>query len=792
LQGQSLDNWQSFKKLVDNMKKIILVFAVLLFVSLLGLFIAPAWAGNTFVVQKVEIEGLQRISPETVYSYLPATQGQSLNASKTAAIIKALYKTGFFEHITLSRSGNKLIINVEERPTIGQLKISGNSFIPTDKLTSVMKGLDIAEGRVYNRAILERITQSLLNQYYQLGRYNAKVNVSVTPEERNRVIVKIDISEGLVARIQRINIIGNHAFSNHTLEKQLTITTPSLYTFFTQTDRYSEEKLGESLESLRNYYLDRGYIKIDVKSSQVSITPDRKNVYINLVVDEGVPYKVKGYELTGDLILPREELVKLIKIKPGQTFSRQAVVDTEKAISDTLGNKGYLYTTVSLSPQVDDTTKQIWLNFQVKPGKRTYVRHIYFSDNSKTNDEVLRREMQQMESGVVSTAQLDESKRRLRLLPYIRDVEMSVKPVPQSDDQVDVNYKVTEDNAAALTGSIGYSQVEHILLGAGVTQKNFLGTGKTLGVNFQRGRFGQEYSVNYTDPYYTLDGISRTISASVSSYDPGALHLTNSYTTNEYDVSDIYAIPIFQEKHAINRLQLGYGYQNTLVNFSAGQPSIEVQNFINTYGRRFQQLDLIAGMSRDSRDKAIFPTNGALQSIGVNLFLPLNKKLTYYTFNYSGKWYHPIVNDFLFSAKGVLAYGNNFQKGRDFPFFKNFYAGGIDSVRGYTDNTLGPEDSNQRPSGGNFLLDGSVALIVPNYISDNLRTSLFVDGGNVYKTYDNRVTGGTASGALRYSAGVAVDWLTGMGPVTMSLARALNANHDKLTMFQFSLGANFG
>ncbi len=775
---------------VSHMKKIIVAF-----VLFLNIFLTSAWAADSFVVKKIQIEGLQRISDETVYTYLPIKQGQTLRPEQTTDIIRALYKTGFFDHIALLKRGNTLVIQVVERPTIGQLKISGNSAIPTDKLTSVMRSMDIAEGRVYNRAILDRIKQSLLNQYYQLGRYNARINVSVTPLERNRVLVRIEISEGLVAKIQRINIIGNKTYKERQLEHELQISTPGIFTFFTQSDQYSQEKLDASVDSLRNYYLDRGYIKFATRSSQVSITPDRKSVYVTIVVDEGVPYKIKGFDLSGDLILPRAELMKVMKIKPGQTFSRQAVIDSEKAISDALGNKGYVYATVTLNPKIDDVKKEIFLDFNVKPGKKTYVRHIYFSDNAKTNDEVLRREIQQMEGGMVKTSQLEESKRRLNLLPYIKDTQMSLEPVAGTDDQVDVNYKVTENNSAELTGRIGYSQVQHVILGAGINQKNFLGTGKTLGLNAETSRYERYFGATYTDPYFTQDGISRTITISGSRYDPAAANVSQSYVMNELDASDIYSIPIGQERNATDRFDIGYGYQNTLINLP-GNPnyvSTMVSDYVQRHGRHFQQLNLIAGLSRDSRDKAIFPTTGTRQAIGVDLFLPLGTNaLKYYTLNYSAAWYHPLVSNFILMAKGAVGYGNSFSNGRDFPFFKNYYAGGIDSVRGYTGNTLGPHDNLGNPIGGNFLADASIGLILPNFYSENIRTSLFLDGGNVYQTYDNRPLGGTGSGPARFSLGFQVEWLSPMGPIDVSLARGLNGKGESYEPFQFSLGANFG
>jgi outer membrane protein insertion porin family len=784
-------------KTITNMKKPNPVIKLsILIVLLFNFLVAPVWAAGVFVVRHIDVEGLQRISPETVISYLPIREGQVLRPEKTAAIIRDLYKTGFFEHISLSRSGDTLVINVVERATIGELKISGNNLIPTDKLTPVMKSLDVAEGRVYNRAVIDRIKLSLLNQYYQVGRYNARVDVNVTPLERNRVLVKIEISEGLAAKIRRINIIGNHAFTEKRLVSQLTVSTAGLFTFFTQTDQYSQEKLDASVESLRNFYLDHGYLRFAEKSSQVSVTPDRKSVYITIVVDEGQLYKIKGHSLTGDFVVPKAELEKLVLFHNGSTFSRAKVVDTEKLISDALGNKGYVYATVVLNPQIDDKNREVFINLNIKPGKRMYVRHIYFSDNAKTNDEVLRREIQQVEGAPVSTGQLEESKRRLNLLPYMRDAQMSLVPVQGVDDQVDVNYKVNENNSAELTGRVGYSQLDHFLLGAGINQKNFMGTGKTLGLNAETSHFERFYSGSYTDPYFTQNGVSRSLNVSISKINPANGNLTSSYTSNEFDIGDTYSVPIGAEKNVINRFEVGYGYQNTLIALPSSRAvSTMVTDFVNRHGRHFQQIDILMGLSRDSRDRAIFPTRGARQAIGANIFMPVQATgLRYYTINYSAAWFHPIVADFLVTMRGAMAYGNSFANGRDYPYFKNFYAGGIDSVRGYTTNTLGPRDNLNNPTGGNFLADASIGVIFPNYISDNVRTSVFLDAGNTYQTYDNRALGGTGSGPVRYSAGVQVEWLSMMGPIDLSLARGINwvKHRDSLEAFQFSLGANLG
>jgi outer membrane protein insertion porin family len=784
------------------MKKLVLFIFLMLQLS------ATVWAQEAFVVRHIDVQGQQRISASTVESYLPVKRGQTLRPSQTGEILKSLYQTGFFDHITLSRSGNTLIIHVVERPTIGQLKITGNSVIPTDKLTTVMKSLDIAEGRVYNKVVLDRITQSLLNQYYILGRYNARVDVNVTPMSRNRVLVKIDISEGLVAKVRRITILGAHVFDESTLIRQMDLDTSGVFSFITQSDRYSEEKLDASLDKIRNYYMDRGYLRFEIKSSQAQVTPDRKSVFITIVVDEGKPYTIERTELQGKLVMPRAELEKDIHIKPGETFSKKKIIDAEKNITADLGDRGYIFSTIAVHPEIDDANHRVVVGFEVKPGKRAYVRRVTFSDNTRTNDVSLRREIEQMEAAPASTSLMEESKHRLQLLPYIKEVEMSVKPVPNVDDKIDVNYKVKEEGSNQATFRVGYSGQQQIIFGAGLNQKNFLGTGSTLGLNLQSSRYEQNYSIDYTDPYYTLDGISRSFTFSISKVDPGTLFkVSNDYSTNEYDFGVVYGIPVSQERGVFSRIIAGVIYQNTLVylNKNPMHVSNQVQSFVNNHGRRFQELDFRLGFTRDSRDKAIFATRGILQSFFVDGFAPLShQSVSFYTVNYNGMWYQPIYDQFILKSKGTFGYGNGFHGVSDFPFFRNYYAGGIDSVRGYQIASLGPRDSKGNAFGGNILATASLALIFPNYLSDSLRTSVFVDAGNVYAignnrgfgcqtNKNNRTTCSTNSGPIRYSAGVEADLMTPFGPVSLSLAKALNHREggDNEDIFQFSLGANF-
>ncbi len=771
------------------MKKVIL--SLLLF-----LLLTPVWAEESFRFNDIEIQGLQRVSPSTVYHYLHLKKGQSVSDGQTGKMIRELYKTGFFAHIALARRGNVLIIKVTERPIIGYLKITGNSAISTERLDTVMKTVDIVEGRIYNPVMLERIKQSLLNQYYQLGYYNARIEVDITALSNNRVSIKINISEGLVAKIRGIHIIGNHVFSERQLQKQLTISLPNLFTFLTQEDRYSEERLEESLEKLRNFYLDHGYLQFKVKSAQAEITPDRKSIFVVITIEEGQPFYVKGYDLTGQSLIPPAELEKKMTIKPGEVFSRQEIINSEKAITDIFGDQGYLFINVTVEPKVDEAKKQVFLHFVISPGKRVYVRHLSFIDNHRTNDEALRRDTVQFESSLASTSRLEETKHRLSLLPYAKDVQMSVKPVPGTDDQVDVSYKITEDNSAQASVTASYSLTDRLGFGLGLNQKNFFGTGNTLGINFTENHYEKYYSLSYSDPYYTLDGISRDINIYASRVNPSGANLAKAYTSNDFGASVTYGVPIGQEKGVLSRFYFGFGYENTLIHLTA-QPTAQVTDFTNVHGRHFQQLHVHTGLTRDSRDKAIFPTMGASQKFFADLFAPVaDGALKYYQFNYEGKWFYALTHGFVGTAHALLGYANSFEGINHYPFFKNYYAGGFESVHGYEGNTLGPRDSNDNPFGGNLLTIGGLGLVIPNHVSDSLRTLAFLDAGNVFTGVNNRKYGGgsTGSGPLRYSTGLEVDWLAPMGfAIGFSYAKPLNRQPgDKDQRFQFSLGANLG
>lgn len=775
-----------------NMKKA-------LFILLSLVFFTNAAFADTFVARHIEVRGAHRISSATVQSYVSIKPGQVVTTSATNNILRSLYKTGFFDSVNILREGNTLIIKVVERPTIGRLKITGNSIIPTDKLNDAMKTLEIAEGRVYDKGLVEKVKQSLIHQYYQLGRYNARIDIKTTPMSQNRVELDIIISEGLVAKVKRISIIGNHAYSESTLLKQLDLTTSGYLTWFTQADRFQEDKLEASLEKLRSFYLDHGYVHFQIKSSQSQVTPDRKFVFVTITINEGSVYRLNSYDVKGQLLFPKENYFAVMKLKKGDVFNRQAIIDAQKAMIKLLGDKGYLFATIGIEPVINENTKEVNLTFDVKPGKRTYVRKVGFTDNNRTNDNVLRREILQMEGAPASMSKIEESKHRLQLLPFIKEANLAINPVEGTDDNIDVNYAVKEDNTAQANVRLGYSQAYGLILGAGFNQKNILGTGNTLGLNFSRSGFEQSYSADFTDPYYTPEGISRTLHFSITRMDPGAAKkVNNAYTASDYTAGILFGIPIGQEDDVINTLQAGIFYQNTLIHtVTPSRLSAQVLAFTNQNGRHFQEADIRLGFTRNSLDRAIFPNKGTWQSAMLDTYLPLTKSsLRFYTLTYNAKSYLPLTNSnsFILAGRFDLGYGNGFHGISGFPFFKNFYAGGIDSVRGYETFNLGPRDSRGYAYGGNSMVDASIGLIFPNYISDSVRTMVFVDAGNVYLSGNNAKYGGlsTNSGPIRYSAGVEVDWLIpGFGPIRLSLAQPINKGTARRETFQYALGATF-
>ncbi len=738
----------------------------------------PAFAAEEFVVKNIEIDGLQRITRQTVLEYLPVHTGQVLSESDTAAIINSLYQTGFFSDVSLARKGNTLVIQVVERATIGAIKISGNKQVKTDDLMTALKQAGIAEGENFNQATIAGMKQALLEQYYSLGRYDATVDTEVTPESRNRVQLAIKISEGHVAKVKQINIIGNNNFSDKKLISTFPMAPTHWWQFFSSTDDYSSDKLEQDLDALRSYYFDRGYLNFKVNSSQVTITPNRKDVYITISITEGDVFRIKGFNVEGNLLGEQARVEQLIVIKPNEIFSRKKILTINNFISRFYGNQGYANATVNTKPTIDQANKLVFLTFDVNPGSRIYVRNIDYTGNTKTADYVFRRETRQMEGGAYSAQQVDETKRRLNNLGYVDNIDVKLQPVPGEPDQVDMLYSLKETSSTTASAQVGYSDTYGFLYGANITQKNYKGTGKSVSLGFNNSSYAQTYSFNYFNPYYTQSGISRGFSVYYQQTTPSDINLVP-YTLDAYGAMVNYRVPMSE----FDYLSFGYGYE--YLELRAGNTqSHTIQQFINEHGDDFNNVKLTAGWTHNTYDRAILPTKGFNQYVGAEVGVPvLPKSLDYYKVFYNATLYQPIKKGFIVALNTNWGYGNGYDGFDQLPFFKNFYAGGIGTVRGYEGNTLGPI-SDHRPIGGSVEATGSFNLIFPNPISEKLRTSVFVDAGNVFQNQIN-------IGGLRTSAGVEVDWISPLGPLKFSLAQALNPQSgDQLEFFQFSVGTS--
>lgn len=791
--------------------------------------ITPVLA-DSFVVKNIRVEGLQGISQSTVLNYLPVHTGQTFDTSQSGAVIRKLYDTGLFSDVSLSQDGNTLVVKVMERSVINTVTITGNKTVSKEKLDPILKNIGLVQGRVFDSSVLETLKHSLESEYENIGKYNATVTTTVTPLPRNRVNIKIEISEGRTLQVQGIRIIGNHAFSTRKILNSLPLAKPHIWSFITREDLYSQDKLHDTLKALTNFYMDRGYLKFRIDSIQSALTPDRNNVYIIISITEGPLYTIKGFKIVGNLVLPETKLQQLINIRSGSVYSQSQIDNIKKLITDAYGNMGYAFANVSVVPDVDENTKQVFLTFYIEPGNRVYVRRVNFSGNTKTEDIVLRRAMPQMEGSLSSTAEIAESERQLNLLGYMQNVHSQNVPVPGAPDQVDLNYNVTEAPSAQAMASVGYG-TDGLVLGAGINQSNFMGTGRSLGVNFNSSRYERIYSINYNNPYYTPDGIQRGFTLYAQRVTPGSLNIT-SYSTDMYGGTVNYNIPISAYG---DFLLLGYGYQITNLSVGSNNPllpignagnnssarqlnnfvnsnptrSVQLSNFVFKNGTHFNQILLNTGWSHNGLDRAIFPTHGLYQDAGLQFSLPGGsaKSLDYYKTTYDMNFYQPIVPGYIFTGRLSLGYGAGFGETHGLPFIANYYAGGIGyngAVRGYTSNTLGPSTTypypdwmvheSPQPLGGNKLAAGSLGLIFPNPISqDRLRLTAFVDGGNVWSS-QAVVRGGASGGPPRYSAGMAADWRVPILNVLLdlSLARGLNVQRgDQLTAFQFNIGTSF-
>ncbi|MES9956475.1 MAG: outer membrane protein assembly factor BamA [Sedimenticola sp.] len=740
---------------------------------------------DTFVIRDIRVEGLQRISAGTVFNYLPVKIGEKIDADETPGIIKSLYKTGFFKDIRLEREDDVLIIFVSERPAIAKIDISGNDSLETEQLLLALKDIGLAEGRVFNRSILDKIEQELRRQYFSQGKYGVKLKSTVSPLERNRVGVSISISEGETARIRKINIIGNDSFDEEDLLDEFTLAPSGFFSTISKNDQYSRQKLSGDLEKLRTFYLDRGYINFKITSTQVSITPDKNDIYVTVNIAEGDVYTISDIKLAGELGAEKEELFPLIHLARGEVFSRKSVIGSSERITDLLGNKGYAFANVNSIPEIDEENRQVGITYFIDPGKRVYVRRINMRGNNETRDEVLRREMRQMESAWFSRALVTRSRERLQTLGFFDEVNIETPAVPGSTDQVDVNVSVIEKPMGNLLAGLGYSQSSGLVFTTSISQRNFLGTGKRVNIGFDNSDANTNYTLGYTNPYYTVDGISRGFTLSYRAADFDEVD-TAKYLTDTAVAGVNFGIPISETE------RVGITFDLVGTDYKVGSTaSTEISQFSTDNGDSFVDFKLGANWTRDSRDSALLPTKGSIQRLWASATIP-GSDLEYYKISYKHKRYFPVSKATSFALSADLGYGDVYGSTTRLPYWENYFGGGVKSVRGFKDYSLGPRDSNNDPLGGNFRLIANAELFYQpgiKLLDRSVRLGWFLDAGNVYDTSgDNEID----LGELRYSTGVSALWLSPMGALGLSFGLPLNdKSSDDVERFQFTFGTTF-
>lgn len=759
--------------------------------SLVMLCLSSAVMAETFTIEDIRVEGLQRISAGTVFNYLPVKVGDEMTDNDARGIIRSLFKSKYFNDVQLERDGDVLVIKVQERPAISSIELVGNKDMDSSELLKSLREIGFGEGQVFEQAKLERVELELERQYFSRGKYGVVINSEVTPLSRNRVAIRIAMEEGVVATIKNINIVGNNSYDQDELTEEFQTTTGSFLSFITKDNQYSRQKLSADLETLRSFYLDRGFVDFTVESTQVSISDDKKNIFITINISEGDKYKINEVRLAGNLIVPEEDLFKLVTIKHNSVFSRKAITKSTENLTNRLGNDGYAFANVNAVPQIDRDAKEVDLTFFVDPGRRAYVRRIQISGNSKTRDEVLRREFRQQESAWISTENVEQSKKRVSRLGYFENVNVETIPVPGVQDQVDLDFSVSETPSGSLSAGIGYSQSDGIIFNANVTQKNFLGSGKHIRFGFNNSSINTVYSFGYTNPFATVDGISQGFNAYYRETDADEANIAR-YTLDALGGDLTYGIPISEE----NRINLGIGYEHTEVDLPNNENNViqSYADYLDREGNSFDTVTLNLGWSSDSRDSALLPTSGISQSLSAEVAIP-GPSLEYYKLKYKANAYRPISDSLTFAVHGEFGYGDAYGDTEEFPFFQNFYAGGIRSVRGFQANTLGTREltpgGDEEPLGGNLLVTGGAEVIFPvPFMKKTLRSfrlSAFTDFGNVYNVNED-----FDAGLLRYSAGVSAIWISPFGAMSFSFAAPLKKEDgDETEAFQFSLGSTF-
>ena len=748
-----------------------------------ALFAHVALAFEPFVVKDIRVEGVQRTEAGTVFSYLPIKVGDRVDDEKASAAVKALYATGFFRDVRLESENGVLVVIVQERPTISQIDIAGTKEFDKDTLKKALKDIGIAESRIFDRSALERAEQEFKRQYINRGYYAVKVTTTVTPQERNRVAINFTVEEGQPSKIANINIVGASAFPEKTLTNEMQLSTPGWLTWYTKNDQYSKQKLQADLETLRSYYTNRGYLEFAVDSTQVSITPDKQDIYITINITEGPRYTVSDVQLAGELLLPEAELMRLVQVRPGDVYSREKLTQSTKALSDRLGSDGYAFANVNAVPDIDRVKRTAGFTFFVDPGRRVYIRRINISGNSKTRDEVIRRELRQLEGAWYDAARIERSKVRIQRLNFFEDVNIETPAVPGSPDQVDIEVTVTEKSTGNLLAGVGYSSADGIVLSGSISQNNIFGSGNALAFSINSSRVNRAIGLSFTEPYWTTDGVSRTLELYDKNVDPSSLPIAQ-YSSSTFGGAVGFGVPI-TETDSIN---FGGRVEHTKVTLFDQSPPSYFQ-FVKDFGTSTNSYILTAGWSRDSRDSILFPSRGVLQSLFGELALPIGD-LTYYKVNYLIQWFTPMPLNTVLMLRGDFGYGGGLEN-KTLPFFKAYYGGGVGSVRGYETASLGPQDIQGNVIGGREKIIANAELFFPlpgaKANDQSVRLSVFTDAGMIR---DAGLQPELES--FRYSAGVGVAWNSPVGPLKLSYAYPLKKKKgDRIQNFQFQVGTIF-
>lgn len=740
-----------------------------------------ALAFDPFVVRDIRVEGIQRIEAGTIFNYLPVKVGDTLTNEKAAAAISALFATTFFRDVRLEVRDGVLIVIVAERPAIASIDFVGMKEFEKDQVKKGLRDVGFQEGRIFDRAMLDQAEQELKRQYLTRGKYGVSITTTVTPLDRNRVGINFSIDEGVAAKIKQLSIIGNQDFREQDLVDQFQLRTPGWFTWYTKNDQYSRQKLQADLETLRSFYLNRGYLDFNIDSTQVSISPDRRDIYITINITEGEKYTVTDVKLGGELLVPEEELRKLITVKPGEAFSRERLTESSKNISDRLGHDGYAFANVSAVPQIDREKRTVAFTFMIDPGRRIYVRRINVVGNTRTRDEVVRREMRQMEGGFYDTQKLQLSKQRIDRTGYFSEVEVETPAVPGTTDQVDVNVRVKERPTGSIMAGLGFSSVDHLIIQGSVQQANFLGSGQSVAAQIMSGSVNKVYSLSLTNPYYTEDGVSRGFD--VYRRDVNAISLgVGNYKTSSMGGGVRYGIPFTE----YDTLLFGLAVDHTALSVTDASPQ-RYLNFENEFGSNYTALIGTSGWFRDNRNSALWPTSGRLQRVNLELS---GGGLEYYKATYQNQWFYPLSGDYTLMLNAQMGKGGGLGD-KPLPFFKNFYLGGVSSVRGYSTASLGPRDPiDSSYLGGDRSFNGTAEFLFPMPGSGkdhSMRLGVFVDGGQVF---------GEGFPVLfsefRYSTGLSFSWNSPFGPMKISLGHPLNPQPgDKIQRIQFTLGNIF-